>query len=238
MFNKIIDDEEYGFPTINNIKVYLVNRKDIIFNIRELQEKEISLSLVTLYGKGNIYLEYEKTTEYVIDTINNKLIFDINLDRCNNNCKLKVDKLDVGDEKELGYIFYIYYTKKTDILKQLEYGKSSKLLYNINKAPLILYEQIQNIISPININLQLYNFNVLNLINNFDIEVRILSKLDIYKLKLDYESISQYEEIYAKGKFDSVLEASNIYIDLKDIKNIIRKKKEQKKRVKLMKKKI
>ena len=204
MFNKIIDDGEYGFPNINNIKVYSINRKDIIFNISELQEKEISLSLVTLYGKGNIYLEYEKTTEYVIDTINNKLIFDINLDKCNNNCKLKVDKLDVGDEKELGYIFYIYYTKKTDILKQLEYGKSSKLLYNINQAPLILYEQIQNIISPININLQLYNFNEINLINNFDIEVRILSKTDIYKLKLDYESISQYE-IYEKSKFDSIL---------------------------------
>ena len=225
MFNKKIINEEAGLPDINEIKIYSINQNNITFNFEELLEKEISLSLITLYGKGSINLEYELSTEYITDTINNKLIFDINLDLCNynNNCKLTVNKLDKGDEKELGYIFCIFYTKKTNnnILKELTYGKSSKLLYNINQYPLIIFEQIQDINSPININLQLYNFKEKKLINNFDIKVRIISKSDIYKLKLDYESISQYEEIYAKGKFDPVLEASNIYVNLKDIENII-----------------
>ena len=95
-----------------------------------------------------------------------------------------------------------------------------KLLYNINQYPLIIFEQIQDINSPININLQLYNLKEINLINNFDIEVRILSKKDIYKLKLDFENINQYE-IYAKSKFDSILKVSNIYLNLKELEDII-----------------
>ena len=222
IFNKRIEDKESELPNINDIKIYSINQNNFTFDFDELSEKELSFSLVTLYGKGNINLEYEKSLEYITDTINNKLIFDINSELCNNNCKLTVNKLEDGEEKELGYIFYIYYSKKinNNILKELTYGKSNKLLYNIYQYPLILFEQIQDINSPININLQLYNLKEINLINNFDIEVRILSKKEIYKLKLDYENINQYE-IYAKSKFDSVLKASNIYLNLKYLEDII-----------------
>ena len=218
ILNKIINYEESVFPNINDIQIYSIKQNCISLDLTKLPQNEVSISLMTLYGKGNVLLEYDKSTKYFTDSINNKLLFDINLDLCYSkiNCKLTVNILDEGDEKELGYLFSIYITKKigNNILKELTYGKSS-ISYN-TQLPLILYEQIQNIYWPLNINLQLYNNSNINIINNFDIEVRILPNTKIYNAKLDYNFIFNYEYI-AKGKFDSILSVTNFFLNLKDI---------------------
>lgn len=120
------------------------------------------------------------------------------------------------------FIFYISYSiQSNNILNELIYGKSNKLLFNnIYKYPLILYQQIPNELTPININLQIYNNLNLDSINEniFDIEVFITSKKDIYQLKLNYTYIKNYD-FTIKGTFDSILSAANIYLTAEEIES-------------------
>ena len=214
--NILKNNDDSKLPKINDIQIYSINN-NINFNFNNLQINEISLSIVTLYGKGNIYLEYDRTTEYITDIRENKILLNINLESCkvNNNCKLIINQL----EKKEDYIFYIYYEKKSNnILKELSYGKSNKLLYNINQNPIILYESIPNIDIPININLQLYNISDSFSASNFNIQLRILSKEDIYQVKLDYNNINKYENKIEKN-FDSILSSFNIYLTPEKMKS-------------------
>ena len=191
----------------------------VYFN--DLLVNEISLTLVTLYGKASIYLGNDESTEYITDINENKLIFIINLNSCKSedDCKLKINNLEENNE----YIFYIYYTKKTNNkLNEIIYGKSNKLIYNNYKYPMMLYEPMPNFNSSININLQLFNIQEINkILNNnniFDIEILIVSQKDIYELKLNYTHIKSYNN-KIKRKFDPILSAANIYLTNEEIKS-------------------
>ena len=216
-----IINEEIRIPEINDIKIYSINKSisNIMLYFNDLLVNEISLTLVTLYGKASIYLGNDESTEYITDINENKLIFMINLNSCKSeDCKLKINNFE-DDE----YIFYIYYTKKTNnILNELIYGKSNKIIYNDFKYPMMLYEQISNYNSSININLQLFNIQEINTILNnnnfFDIEIIIVSQKDIYELKLNYTHIKSYNN-KIKRKFDPVLSAANIYLTNEEIKS-------------------
>ena len=205
-----------NLTNINNFKVYSFdnnsNYKSLDFN--NLSLNEIYLSLVTLYGKASIYFENDKVTEYISDIRENRILLNINLDLCkiNNNCKLKINKL------EEDFIFYIYYTIQTEkTLKELEYGKSNKIFYNIPPSPIILYEQIPDINSPININLQIYNIPKIEP-KDLDIEVLLFSQKELYNTKLNQSYINNYNN-KIKSKFDSVLLASNIYLTIEDLES-------------------
>ena len=50
----------------------------------------------------------------------------------------------------------------------------------------------------------------------FNIEISILSSNEIYKIKKDFSFISNVNPI--KGKFDSILFVSNIYLSTEDMK--------------------
>ena len=133
-----------------------------------------------MYGKASITLGYDESIEYITDIRENKLLLMINLNSCNNNneCKLIINKIEKDDETDLGFLFYISYKNKCqNILYEIEYGKSNKLLYTDFQFPIILYDKIPNINSPININLQMYNIQD----NYFNIQVLILSQKEIYK---------------------------------------------------------
>ena len=131
-----------------------------------------------------------------------------------NKCNLIINNLEKNDEKEMSYIFYIYYKHKSiNILSGLTYGKSNKIFYNDIQFPIMLYEQIPNINSSINANLQLYNVPLINS-SVFDIEMIILSQKEIYQLKIgyDYDNIKKGKNI-TKGKFDFILSASYLNIE-------------------------
>ena len=215
-------NNEFELPNINDIKVYEINKSSANLNLNHILMNDISFSLVTLYGKANIQFQYDLSTQYITDIRENKLLLRINLELCkkNNSCNLIINDLEESDKNGLGYIFYISYSEQSNnILNELIYSKSSKLLYNINfKYPIILYEKIPNNSTPININLQLYNLLQIEPFNEsiFDIQVLIMSKKDIYNFKLDYSYIEKYKYII-KGKFDSILSAANIYLSSEDI---------------------
>ena len=223
IMNSIVSNEdEVKLPKLNDIQIYSINKTSILdFNdLSKNETNDISLSIVTIYGKANIIFENDETIEYLTDTIENQLIFNIDINKCinDNKCKLTINNLE--DNNETDYIFYISYTMKTkNVLKELTCGKSSKLLYN-NYDYLILYQELQNILSPININLQLYKIEGLNLVENnpFNIEIRIISKKDLYNIKVDNSQITKFTR-KIEGNFDNIYLGSNIYLTVEDIIN-------------------
>jgi len=168
-----------------------------------------------LYGKASVTLGYDESIEYITDIRENKLFLMINLNSCNNNkeCKLIINKIEKDDEADLGFLFYISYKNTSqNILNEIEYSKSNKLLYIDFQFPIILFDKIPNINSPININLQMYNIQN----GSFDIEALILSQKEIYQFKLDNNYIKNYNNSI-KGKFDSILSAANIHLTTEEM---------------------
>jgi len=216
---KIIKNE-IKLPLNNNIQINRIDKNitNIIFNFNNSIEEEFSLSLVTLYGKACIYLGYDNATEYITDTIENKLILNLNKYSCNlneSNCKLIIYNLEQNGKKESDYIFYISY--KTKPINELMYGKSNKMLFTDFQFPILLYERIPNMNSPININLQIYNIPEINLINDeYDVEILVLQKKELHQIELNHSYIKNFETM--KKKFDQILSSLNIFLSIKDIK--------------------
>jgi len=205
------------YPLNNEIQIYNINQNstNIYLDFNSSSLDYICLSLTTLYGKASITLGYDASIEYITDIRENKLYLMINLSSCINNkeCKLIINKIEKDDEADLGFLFYISYKNKSqNILNEIEYGKSNKLLYTDFQFPIILFEKIPNINSPININLQLYNIQN----DNFHIEALILSQKEIYQFKLDNNYIKNYN-YSIKGKYDNILSAANIHLTTEEM---------------------
>ena len=217
------NEEEIKVSEINNLQIYSINNKTNETNVdfNNISINDILVTVVTLYGKANIYLGNDESTDHITDIREKKLMYMINLDSCRNenNCFVKINNLDKNDK----YIFYIYYTKKTyNLLNELTYGKSNKIVYNNTKHPIIFYKKIIYSNSPININIQLFNIPDMHLISNnnsiFDINILFSTQKDIYDLKLNYTNIYNYNNTL-KRKFDPVLSSANIYLTYNDIKS-------------------
>ena len=219
VFNQFLDiQEEINLSDVNYMQFFSVYKSvNINLDLNDSLINEIVLSIVTLDGKASIYLGYDDSKKYITDKIENKLLLNINLElykNKSNKCNLIINNLEKNDEKEMSYIFYIYYKHKSNnILSELTYGKSNKIFYNDIQFPIMLYEQIPNSNSSINANLQLYNVPLINS-SVFDIEMIILSKKEIYQLKIgyDYDNIKKGKNI-TKGKFDFILSASYLNIE-------------------------
>ena len=241
LLNKKIDNKDIVLEA-DETRVYSINNSysnnpemdntEITIDFKDkIKEGKISLTLVTLNGKGKINLYFNKQRKYMTDVIDNKLNFKLDLSFCTyfQECKLIINSEDDDEEHESGFIFYVSYThiisnSKVDKLNELPYGKSSKLLrYHIKAEPLIFYQKIEDTSSPLNINFQIYNLEVKRSILNFNIEIKIISKKDFYLFKLDFDNFNKEDshKVVAEGKFDPVLAASNIYLNLKEIKDII-----------------
>ena len=219
---KVLSDE-IKVPLKDNIQINKISKNiaNIYFNFKDSTPEDISLSLVTLYGKANIYLGYDNSREYITDIIENKLILSINKSSCysdGNNCKLVIRNLNQKDTEGLGYIFYISFKiKSMNNLKELTYGKSNKILFTDFKFPILLYEQLPNINTPININLQIYNIPEINLINdNYDVEILVLSKKELYQIQLNYSYIKKFKNS-VKSIFDPILSSANILLSVEDM---------------------
>ena len=224
------NEEEIKLPEINEIKVYTFNQSYISFNFNSLVNYDNSLSVYfgILNGKTSIYWEYDDLTKYIIDEKEN-LVLNLNYEKCYENkekCNLIVNDIEYNEKNEinnLGNIFYISLIQKDsndNVFDEIVYGKSIKFSYENRIFPLMLYSLILDINSPININLQLYQFSELdnNKITNtiFDINIMILSIQDVYNIKKDPTQIVLDNSI--KGYFDPCLLASNIYLSIDDIK--------------------
>ena len=180
---------------------------------------------MTLNGKASIHFENGESKKFITDIKENKLFLNLNNQNINNNLTINnleyiQQKNNNENEDNLGYIFYIkFWIKNNKNMYEFTYNKSFKLSYDNINFPIILYSQIPNINSPINLNLHFYNISDLDtdVINDdiFNIEISILSIDDIYKLKKNSSFISNVNPI--KGKFDSILFVSNIYLSPEDM---------------------
>ena len=216
MLYKLIRTESQ-MPNVDDIYIYYVNNKtEINFAFNKIYIQQFTLHLVTIHGKGNITFGYKDYSQYIIDEIHNKLLFDINLTKyIDNNYKLLVNNTEEDGE----FIFYFYYSEKgNNKLKELEYGKSNNIMVDTINQPLIIFQKIKDITTSVNINLQIYRLN--NIYDtSSDIRIIVLSKYDIYRLKVNPNIISYYT-ILEEGKFDTALLTSNIYLNIKNIENI------------------
>ena len=157
------------YPLNNDIQIYNINKNstNIYLDFNEPELDYICLSLTTLYGKASITLGYDESIEYITDIRENKLLLMININSCNNNkdCKLIINEIEKDDETDLGFLFYISYKNKCqNILNEIEYGKSNKLLYTDFQFPIILYDKIPNINSPIKLICKCIIFKIIILI--------------------------------------------------------------------------
>ena len=216
LYTNIFNNNE-EIPNINQLKIYYID-KSISLNFNSLEkENNILINLVALNGKSDIYWESDKSMKYITDVRENKLI--LNLISCSYKCNLIINNLfEETDEKELGYIFYIIYEKPRNNIDELFYGKSAKISHDNINLPLMLYSQIPNISSPININLQFYDISDLDSIikdNIMNIKVSIISTEKFYQIKKNSSSIVLDKSI--EGKFDASLFASNIYLSPKEM---------------------
>ena len=213
----LLKEDDIALPKINEIQFFSLKKNSCFIHLNHMESiiDEISLSLITLNGKAKINLGYDESTEYILDIRENKLLL-INLESCLNNintCKLIINNLEYDDEN--GYIFYISYKiKSKNILNELDYGKSNKLLYKNIQYPILIYTKLPNIDLPININLQIYNVQNIN----FEIETLLLSQQQIYELKLNYSYINDFKN-KIRNKFDLVLSAANIYLTVSEMKS-------------------
>ena len=215
-------DEKITLPTMNDIKFYSINeisKTDIKDLIKEV-EGCISMSIITIYGKASIRLGDTKSIEHITDTIENQLIFNLNLNLYQDTDQLIINNL--YDNNETEYIFYISYTNKTsNKLKELSFGKSSKLISSDNQyTDFILYQSLPTVVTPLDINIQLYDADFLSYNDveniNIDIDIIIISEEDLYKLKLNNDNISTFNTTI-KSKFDNIYLASNIHLISEDI---------------------
>lgn len=214
-------DDNITLPTMNDIKFYSINETSNT-NIKDLIEDKgcISMSIITIYGKASIKLGNTQSIEHITDTIENQLIFNLDLDLYHEDGQLIINNL--LDNNETEYIFYISYTNKTsNKLKELSFGKSSKLISNDNQyTDFILYQTLPTLVTPLDINIQLYDANFVSYSDveniDIDIDIIIISKEDLYKLKLDNDNISAFNTTI-KSKFNNIYLASNIHLTSEDI---------------------
>ena len=209
-------------PKINEFNIYSINNN--ISNYMNLdfieQKNEISLCIGVINGKGSIQFNNYKSKEYIIDTNENKIIFNLNKELLiSSSYKLIINNLEEFNETKLGFIFYIYFENRNNILNKITNNKSIKIINKIPNYPLVLYEQLSEEDSSLNINLQLYECSIIEAFNNsnLEIELMILSKEELYELKLDYENIKYYEKIIKK--FDNILSVSHIDLSSDDFKS-------------------
>ena len=213
-------ENDIKYPLKNDIQIFNINKNStniyLDFNTSTLEY--ICLTLTILHGKASVTLGNDESIEYITDIRENKLLLMINLNLCNNNkeCKLIINKIEKDDETNYGFIFYISYKiKSQNILNEIEYGKSNKLLNTDFQFPIILYDKLPNINSAININLQFYNAQN----NTFSIETLILSQKEIYQFKLDNNYIKNYNSNIIEGKYDNILSAVNIHLTTEEMES-------------------
>jgi len=218
------EDKDTSYPKENKVQIFNLkqNTTNINLDLSSLKD-EVSLVLTTIYGKAKIILGNYEKIYYVTDVRENKLFLVIDVSKCNreiNNCKLIINNLESNDVNKLGYIFSLSYMKKSNnILKEMTYGKTTKVFYDNTQFPIMLYEKIPNIQNAINVNLQFLNipFNASINKDTMDIEAYILTQKEINELKLNNENIKNYNT-KIEGTFNSFLSNAYIYLSVNDMK--------------------
>ena len=218
------EDKDTSYPKENKVQIFNLkqNTTNINLDLSSLKD-EVSLVLTTIYGKAKIILGNYEKIYYVTDVRENKLFLVIDFSKCNreiNNCKLIINNLESNDVNKLGYIFSLSYMKKSNnILKEMTYGKTTKVFYDNTQFPIMLYEKIPNIQNAINVNLQFLNipFNASINKDTMDIEAYILTQKEINELKLNNENIKNYNT-KIEGTFNSFLSNAYIYLSVNDMK--------------------
>ena len=216
----------------NPSTIQVISFKKETFTLKFDTNNDIAVSLVSLQGKSKIYWEFEKENEYYLGGREDRLSIVLTSDMCNEKeCNLIINNLE-PDSKELypqepGFTFCISYFIRASglpglIFEELIYGKSTEIAYRNSKFPVILYCQLPDKESSVNL---FFDFREMksnkprNTIydNSIDVNSMILTTDDIFKFKADPTYI-KIDPNTVKGVFSSSINVGNVYLTEEDIK--------------------
>ena len=216
----------------NPSTIQVISFKKNIFTLKFDTYNDIAVSLVSLQGKSKIYWEFEEKNEYYLGGREDRLSIVLTSDMCNKKeCNLIINNLEPDPEEskqdEPGFTFCISYFIRAQglpglIFEELLYGKSTEIAYRNSKFPIILYCQLPDKESSVNI---YFDFREMksnekrNTIydNSIDVNAMVLTTDDIFKFKADPTYI-KIDPNTVKGVFSSSINVGNAYLTEEDIK--------------------
>ena len=218
-----------GFsPNPSTIQVISFKKED--FTLKFDTINDIAVSLVSLEGKSRIYWEFEKENEYYLGGREDRLSIVLTSDMCKKDCNLIINNLQPDPEEENpeqpGFTFLISYFIRASglpglIFEELIYGKSTEIVYRNSKFPIILYCQLPDKESSVNI---YFDFREMKsnqprktiYDNSVDVNAMILTTEDIFKFKADPTYI-KIDPNTVKGVFSSAINVGNAYLTEEEI---------------------
>ena len=217
----------------NPSTIQVISFKKEFFTLKFDTYNDIAVSLVSLQGKSKIYWEFEKQNEneYYLGGREDRLSIVLTSDMCNQKeCNLIVNNLDPDPEEtneEPGFTFLIYYSIRASglpglIFEELVYGKSTEIAYRNSKFPIILYCQLPDKESSVNVYFyfrEMKSNKEKNTIydNSIDVNAMILTTDEIFKFKADPTYI-KIDPNTVKGVFSSAINVGNAYLTEEEIK--------------------
>ena len=218
----------------NPSTIQVASFKKEFFTLKFDTYNDVALSLVSLQGKSKIYWEFdkEKENEYYLGGREDRLSIVLTSDMCNQKeCNLIINNLTPDPEEDFpeepGFTFLISYSIRASglpglIFEELIYGKSTEIAYRNSKFPIVLYCQLPDKESSVNI---YFDFREMksdrerNTIydSSIDVNAMILTTDDIFKFKADPTYI-KIDPNTVKGVFSSAINVGNAYLTEDDIK--------------------
>ena len=224
---------DYGL-TPNPSTIQVISFKNDIFTLKFDTFNDIAVSLISLQGKSRIYWEFEKDSEneYYLGGREDRLSIVLTSDMCTKkDCNLIINNLEPDPDDlnpdEPGFAFLISYSIRASglpglIFEELIYGKSTEIAYRNSRFPIILYCQLPDKESSVNI---YFDFREMksnkerNTIydNSIDVNAMILTTDDIFKFKADPTYI-KIDPNTVKGVYSSAINVGNAYLTEEEIK--------------------
>ena len=220
-----------GF-TPNPSTIQVISFKKEYYTLKFNTDYDIGVSLESLEGKSKIYWEFEKEDEFYLGGREDRLSIVLTSDMCKQKeCNLIINNLepdlDDKDNDKPGFTFLISYFIRASglpelVFEELQYGKSTEIDYRDTKFPVILYCQLPDKESSVNI---YFDFREMKSNNkrktiyddSIDVNAMILKTDDIFKFKEDPTYI-KIDPNTVKGVFSSAIEVGNAYLTEDDIK--------------------
>ena len=220
-----------GFsPNPSTIQVISFKKEN--YTLKLNTDYDITVSLESLEGKSKIYWEFEMENEFYLGGREDRLSIVLTSDMCKQkDCNLIINNLepdlDDTDDDKPGFTFLVsYFIRASDlselIFEELQYGKSTEIDYRNIRFPVILYCQLPDKESSVNI---YFDFREMKseekrktiYDNSIDVNAMILKTDDIFKFKEDPTFI-KIDPNTVKGEFSSAITVGNAYLTEEEVK--------------------
>jgi len=175
---------ETFIPSSVNPQLYLV-KNDKLLTLDFQHEKALTINLISIIGNAEIYWE-NNPNKYYLQGEEDRLTLTSPKDY-NKKLIIKTTNTYLKNENDIGFIFYLAYTIKTEKnINEFIIGDSVNFIYPQNDFPIILYSRLDNIEKDLDI---FFTFYEMENENNFNIynKVPIKASITLVKQKTIYD---------------------------------------------------